>query len=149
MSLLVDALYAQRGKNWFGDDFMESLATTILDATYNKVDLDKVICDQKHSTKKQQRELKKVIVKFKKLFNRTLGMYPHMMVLIELLADAVTKHLQPYAVPQVHLEVFRKELLSLCKLNIFQPMGESKWAHPSFITSKKDGSVFWVSNLKN
>ena len=48
-------LYAQEYKEWFGDDFMESLATTILDATYNKVDLDEVIRDQKHLTKKQRR----------------------------------------------------------------------------------------------
>ena len=43
ISLLVDTLYAQEDKEWFEDEFMESLATTILDATYNKVDLDEVI----------------------------------------------------------------------------------------------------------
>ena len=48
MNLLVDTLYAQEDKEWFGDEFMELLATTILDATYNKVDLDKVINNQKH-----------------------------------------------------------------------------------------------------
>ena len=68
MSLLVDTLYAQEDKEWFRDDFMESLATIILDATYNKVDLDKVINDQKQLNKKQQRELKKVFIKLKKLF---------------------------------------------------------------------------------
>ena len=78
---------------------MELLTTTILDATYNKVDLDKVTNDQKHLNKKQQRELKKVLIKFKKLFDRTLGVYPHRKVHIELLADAVSKHVQPYAVP--------------------------------------------------
>ena len=46
--LLVDILYAQEDKEWFGDNFMESLAMTILDATYNKVDLDEVIKDQKN-----------------------------------------------------------------------------------------------------
>ena len=44
-SLLVNKLYSQEDEEWFGDDFMESLATTILDATYNKVNLDKVIND--------------------------------------------------------------------------------------------------------
>ena len=37
--LPVNTLYAQEDKELFGDDFMESIATTILDATYNKVDL--------------------------------------------------------------------------------------------------------------
>ena len=62
MNLLVDTLYSKEDKEWFGDGFMESLATTILDATYNKVDLDKVINYQKHLNKKQRRELKKVLI---------------------------------------------------------------------------------------
>ena len=99
MSLLIDALYAQEYKEWFGDDFMESLATSILNATYNKVGFGKVIDNQKHLNKKQQRELKKVLIKFEKLFDGTLGVYPHRKVHIELLADAVAKHVRPYAVP--------------------------------------------------
>ena len=55
MNLLVDALYAQEDKEWFGDDFMELLETTILDATYNKVDLEKVIDNQKHLSKKTKK----------------------------------------------------------------------------------------------
>ena len=148
MSLLVDMLYAQEDEEWFGDEFMELLATTILDATYNKVDLDKVINDQKHLNKKQRRELKKVLIKCEKLFDGTLGVYPHRKVHIELLADTVTKHVRPYAVPQVHLEAFRKELLRLCKLDVLEPIGESEWAHPSFITSKKIRTVCWISNLR-
>ena len=27
-------------------------------------------------------------------------------------------------------------------------MGESKWAHPSFITSKKEGTVPWIRDLR-
>ena len=54
-SLLVEMMHAQEDKEWFGDNFMELLATTILDATYNKVDLDKVISNQKNLTKKQWR----------------------------------------------------------------------------------------------
>ena len=51
----MDALYVQEEEEWFGDDLMESFATTILDATYNKVDLDKVIDDHKNLTKQQQK----------------------------------------------------------------------------------------------
>ena len=64
MSLLVDTLHAQEDKEWFGDEFMELLAMTILDATYNKVDLDEVINNQKNLNKKQWREIKKVLIKF-------------------------------------------------------------------------------------
>ena len=127
---------------------MESFATTLLGATYNKVELEKIINDQKHLNKKQRRELKKFLIKYEKLFDGTLGVYPHRKVHIELLADAVAKHIQPFAVPRVHLEVFRKELLRLCKLNVSEPIGESEWAQPLFITSKKDGTVCWISDLR-
>ena len=73
MSLLVDTLYAQEDEEWFGDDFMESLTTTILDATYNKGDLDKVISNQKNLTKKQQRNWKRFLLNSKKIFDRTLA----------------------------------------------------------------------------
>ena len=48
----------------------------------------------------------------------------------------------------MHLEVLRKELLRLCKLNVLEPIGESKWAHLSFIKPKKDGTVPWISDLR-
>ena len=49
-SFLVNMLYAQEEEEWFGDNFMELLATAMLDATYNKVDIDEVISNQKHLT---------------------------------------------------------------------------------------------------
>ena len=75
-------------------------------------------------------------------------MYTHRKFYIELLADAVSKHTGPYSVPQVNLEVFRKELLRLWELNLLELMGESEWEHPSFIMSKKDGTVSWINNLR-
>ena len=48
----------------------------------------------------------------------------------------------------MHLEALRKDILKLWELNILEPMGESKWAHPSFITSKKYGTVCLISNLR-
>ena len=54
MNLLIYTLYAQEDKEWFGDEFMELLATNILDATYNKVNLDEVIDNQKHLNKKMK-----------------------------------------------------------------------------------------------
>ena len=78
---------------------MELLATTILYTTYKKVNLDKVIIDEKYLTKKQQKALHKVLTKVSKLFDRTLVINPQRKVHIELLSDAISKHARSYSLP--------------------------------------------------
>ena len=100
---------------------MESFAMTILDSTYHKVNLGKFIDNQKNLTKQQQKELHKVLSKFAKLFDGTIGVCPNSKVHIELLADAVAKHARPYSVPQVNMEAFRKELSCCANSRYWNP----------------------------
>jgi len=62
--------------------------------------------------------------------------------------DAKPVHAPAYPVPHVYLETFRKELEDLISLGVLEPQGVSKWASPSFIISKKDDRVRWISNLR-
>jgi len=50
--------------------------------------------------------------------------------------------------PCIHLSMYKCELDHLVDLGILVPQQESKWASPSFIISKKAGSVRWISNLR-
>jgi hypothetical protein len=61
---------------------------------------------------------------------------------------AVPKHFRPYAIPVIHLEAFKKELIHLLKIGVLSPQGASEWAPPTFITPQKDGRVHWVSDLR-
>jgi hypothetical protein len=50
---------------------------------------------------------------------------------------AVPKHLRPYAIPVIHLEAFKRELIHLVKIGVLSPQGASEWASPTFIAPKK------------
>jgi hypothetical protein len=146
---LVECFESQIGEDDLGDDWMESYVTRILDAKYEKLDLDAFIAKQTHLNEVQNDDLKSIFRKHEKLFDGTLGVYPHKKVHIELHKDAKPVHSRAYhPVPKVHLDTFKKELLHLCKIGVLEPAGLSEWASPTFITPKKDGRVPWVSNLR-
>jgi len=100
-----------------------------------------------HLTNKQKADLLEILKDNEKMFDGTLGVYPHCKVHIDLEEGAVPKHSRPYPVPRIHLSTFKKELDHLVKIGVLAPQGESEWASPSFITPKKDGRVRWISNL--
>ncbi len=83
-----------------------------------------------------------------KIFDGTLGVYPHRKYHIDLVPGAIAKHTRPYHVPVIHLSAFKEELLHLVKIGILSLQSASEWASPMFITTQKDGRVCWVSDLR-
>jgi len=57
-------------------------------------------------------------------------------------------HLQPYPVPHVHLQTFKRVLDHLVEIGILIPTKDSEWASPTFIIPKKNEQVCWISNLR-
>jgi hypothetical protein len=96
----------------------------------------------------QKADLKQVLSEFTKLFDCTLGVYPHKKFHNKLELEAKPRHARPYSVPAIHLETFKTELIHLCEIGVLQPQGASEWSSPTFITPKKDGRVCWVSDLR-
>jgi len=128
------------------DHLFTCYATEILDAKYEKVQIDDVVNQLHHLNDQQKTDIKQLLEKFTKLFDGTLGIYPHRKFHIDLEPGAKPKHARPYPVPVIHLETFKKELMHLCDIKVLQPQGASEWASPTFITPKKDGRVRWVSD---
>ncbi len=96
----------------------------------------------------QKEDLRKILMEHTKLFDGTLGVYPHRKFHIDLVPGAIAKHARQYPVPVIQLSTFKKELLHLVEVGILSPQGASEWASPLFITPKKDGRVCWVSDLQ-
>ncbi len=61
-----------------------------------------------------------------KLFDGTLGVYPHRKFHIDLMPGAMPKHFRPYATPVIHLEAFKRELIHLVKIGVLSPQGASE-----------------------
>jgi hypothetical protein len=128
-----------------GDD---EYAAEIKHAKYEKVDTREVVRQQKHLNEEQQALLGKVLHKYAKLFDGTLGKYPHRKVHLELDPNAAPVHSKPHTVAKTQEQVFKDELEHLCAIGALERCGATEWAAPTFIVPKKDGRVRWVSDFR-
>ena len=133
------------GRDWYDPD---CFATTILDAKFEKVNVDDVVEQLTHLSKSQRDDLRNVLRNFTKLFDGTLGVYPHRKFHIDVMPGAKPKHVRPYAIARIRLKPFKKELDHLTRIGVLSPQGASEWGSPTFITPKKDGRIRWVSDLR-
>ncbi len=132
-------------RDWYNPD---CFATIILDAKYEKVNMNDVVNQLTHLSATQKEDLRNVLRDFSNLFDGTLGVYPHRKFHIDIMPSAKPKHARPYAVARIHLEAFKKELDHLVSIGVLSPTGASKWGSPTFIAPKKDGCILWVSDLR-
>jgi hypothetical protein len=146
---MEDSFHFQCEDELFGEDWLQCYITRILDTKYENTDVRDVIDGLTHLSAQQKGDLLEILLENQKMFDGTLGVYPHRKVHIEIDPDAKPKHSRAYPVPRLHLSAFKKELDHLVKIGVLAVQGESesKWCSPSFITPKKDGRVRWISDL--
>ena len=131
------------------DEDLECYVTApILEAKYDRVNVMEVIEKQTHLTRQQRKDLLGQLQKFNKLFDGSLGKYPHHKIHLELAPGARPVHSRPYPVARLHEKVFRKELQHLCEIGVLTKVGGTEWAAPMFIIPKKDGRIRWVSDFR-
>ena len=108
----VEQYLSQLERDELGIDIDSYLSSPILDAKYEKLDIDHVVTTHcAHLSASQQEELKALLSKHSKLFDGTLGRYPGTPMHIELEEGATPVYRRPYPVPVVHMETFCSCLL--------------------------------------
>jgi hypothetical protein len=108
--------------------------TRILDAKYQKADLQSIVKDKcKHLSANQQKKLLQLLTKYKSLFDGTLGDWKTKPVSFQLKEGVSPYHGRAYPVPKVHKETIIKEVERLCQLGVLERQPASEWALPSFI----------------
>jgi hypothetical protein len=101
-----------------------------------------------HLNAHQKADLLQVLQENNKMFNGTLGVYPHKKEHIDIDPNAKPVHSRPYPVPQIHLKTFKKELNHHVRIGVLAARQESEWVSPSFIIPKIDGQVRWINDLR-
>ncbi len=144
---LLTPLELESENNQISNPFANTLAMPILNAKYEQDIIHDVAFNPHHLMLDQQCNLFNILSKHKKLFDGSLGVYPHKKVHIYLKPGAKPVHHCTYPVPHVHWQTFKKELNHMVELGILAPWGASEWASPAFIIPKKDGHIQQITDL--
>jgi hypothetical protein len=122
--------------------------TLILDAKYQKADLQLIIRDNcKHLSANQQKKLLQLLKKYELLFEGTLGDWKTKPISFQLKEGVSPDHGQAFPVLKIHKDTIMKKVERLCKLGVLERQPASEWALPSFIIPKKDRTVCFSSNF--
>ena len=85
---MEDMFFIQTEDELFGEDWLNCFATEILDAQYEWTDAADVVNKLTHLNAHQKADLLQALQENSKMFDGTLGIYPHQKVHIELLPGA-------------------------------------------------------------
>jgi hypothetical protein len=82
----------------FDEDWLECFTTEILDVKYERTDVVEVVKGLPHLNACEEADLLQVLHENDKMFDGTLGVYPHKKVHIDIDPNAKPVHSRPYPV---------------------------------------------------
>jgi hypothetical protein len=113
-----------------------STPMSILDAKYEKANIDATINSLKQLSGMQQKQLKALLFKFERLYDGTLGDWKTDPVSFRLKEGANPFQLAPFSVPMIHEDTLKREIQRLCDLGVLKPQVALEYQSPSFIIPK-------------
>ena len=124
---------------------------SILDAKYEKSDLNKVMNKQfQHLNTEERERLLYLLHKYEDIFDVTVGTWNTTPVDLELRDDVKPVCSRNYPVPRVHEAMFRKEVKIILNLEVIEEANDSEWGAPSFAQPKaKTNRVIFLSGFRH
>ncbi len=89
-----------------------------------------------------------MLLKFKLLFDGTLGDWKLSPVSFELKEGMKPHHGRPYPIPHKHNAILMKEINCLCNIGVLEWQPSSRWVSPTTIIPKKDSAVRTISDFR-
>ena len=120
----------------------------ILDAKYEKANLNLFVRETTYLNKYEQDTLFKLLKKYESLFDGTLGKWIGRPYNVELREGVLPYHAKPYPIPKSYEMTLKLELERLCRIGVLKKINHSEWAAPTFIIPKKDGTVRFISDFR-
>ena len=82
------------------------------------------------------------------MFDGALRKYTGSTYKIKLKEYVKPYHAKPFPIPKVHKPTLKKEVERLVEIGVLRKINISEWAAPTFIISKKNGTVRFISDFR-
>ena len=100
-----------------------------------------------HLSKEEQQQLYQLLIKYKSLFDGTLGIWKNETLSIQLKPGVEPYHTRSFPIPKCYELTLRQEVNRLVQIGVLKKVNRSEWAAPTFIIPKKDGTVRFLSDF--
>ena len=88
------------------------------------------------------------MLKYESLFDGTLGDWNTRPVSLELKPGTTPYHGKAYPIPHVYEQCLKKEVERLVSIGVLEKCSDSEWGSPSFIMPKPNGTVRFLTDLR-
>ena len=119
----------------------------ILDAKYEAANLEEIAELAIHLSKEEQQQLYKLLMKYQSLFDGTLGTWKNETLSVQLKPGVEPYHARSFPIPKCYELTLRQEVERLVQIGVLKKVNRSEWAAPTFMISKKDGTVRFLSDF--
>ena len=113
----------------------------ILDTEYKKIILKSIVINIDYLKDNHENLFFKLLQKYGKIFDGTLGRYTSSDYTMELKEDTKTYHAKHFRIPKIHEPTLKKEVDRLIKVAVLKKINNSQLVGPTLIIPKKNGTV--------